>query len=108
MPARGLTGSGHFLPSLAQNVLGECVTCRAIFEEAGHPELITLVPRAEGGGGLCQGCQRIFCWEHGALEEDGSFWCENCAYDKGMKTAEKAVLRVVFKGLINFFGGKDE
>lgn len=104
-PGGYFTPSGHYVGNLDEDILGECVACRTMYDRAGEPERLTLVPRADGGGGICCGCRQVFCCAHGSLLDDGSFWCEDCAYDKRMDDAKKAIVMTALRLL---FGGDDE
>ena len=108
MPHRSLTTSGHFVPNLDEGILGECIHCRSQFDRAGQPNRITLVPRAEGGGGVCCKCLRTFCCDHGRLDEERRFWCESCYYEDKLSQAERIVIGVIVKGLTGAFRDKDE
>ena len=75
--------------------LGECVYCREEFEAAGEPDRVTLVPRGSSGG-ICVGCGKTTCNEHGKRDEEGRFWCESCAFDEKLRQAQEGVMRVLF------------
>ena len=104
-PGGYFTPSGHYVGSLEEGILGECVACRAIYDRAGEPDRLTLVPRQNGGGGICCGCQQVFCCAHGSLLDDGCFWCDDCAYEKNMAETEKAILGAALRMLL---GGNDD
>jgi ribosomal protein S27AE len=106
LPAASLTASGHLVPELG-GLIGECVMCRQLAERQGQPELVTLVPKGEGGGGVCARCQSVFCVEHAAIDEQGRWWCEECQYEEGFKKTGKALLGVLFGKLIRR-GAADE
>ena len=95
-PSALLTSSGHYLSNLDQSALGECVVCRAEATDAGEPDRVTLVVRGEGSGGICKGCGKCHCCDHGGSDDDGTFWCKECAFKQGIKKVEKAVVSALF------------
>jgi hypothetical protein len=107
-PISALTPSGHYVRDIDRGVLGECVACRTDFEEAGQPDLVTVVPVGEGGGGVCRGCGGIFCNGHGSTDEEGTFWCEECAEELKAKQIKQAVIRAVCGRFSVLFRVKDE
>ena len=107
-PPGALTPSGHYVSNTDEGILGECVSCREDYEEDGTPELVTLVPKAEGGGGVCRGCGRIYCSEHGQQDAEGQFWCEECAGKNKLKLVKEVLTRVAFGKLSGVSGAKDE
>jgi len=108
LPAGALTPSGHYVSDTDAGILGECVACLEEYEQDGTPEMVTLVPKAGGGGGVCHGCGRVFCSEHGAWDQEGRFWCEECARKEKAENVKRAVLRTVFGKFAGLLGGKDE
>lgn len=98
--------SGHILQGATEQILGECVSCREEFDREGEPQKLTVVPRDPGGGGICAGCQKVYCAEHASLDEHEKLWyCEDCDFDRGVDNAERAVLAWLCNSL---FGGDDE
>lgn len=97
--------SGHILAGPTEHVLGECVVCRDLFLKAGQAEGITVVPRAEGGGGLCAGCQKVYCSGHASVDEENLWWCEECAFDRKRQVIKQAICGCLLK---KFTGESDE
>jgi hypothetical protein len=107
VPAGAFTPSGHYVSNTDTGVLGECVSCREEHDEAGTPDLVTLVPKS-GGGGACAGCGRVFCAAHGATDGEGRFWCEACARGQKAKKVKEALARVVLGKVTGWLGTNDE
>jgi hypothetical protein len=109
-PASALTPSGHYVPDIDQRggVLGECCACRSEFEDQGQPDLITVVPAGEGGGGVCRGCGGIYCNAHGGTDEEGNFWCEACTERENLKHLKQVVVRAVLGRFSGLFGVKED
>jgi len=97
--------SGHLLQGPTEEVIGECVHCREEYDRAGEPEKLTVVPRAPGGGGICAGCQRVFCCDHASVDDDGQWWCEDCEFDRDIEELEGTVFGWLFDKV---FGGDDD
>jgi len=107
-PAGALTPSGHYVSNTDEGILGECASCREEYEEEGTPELATLVPRAEGGGGTCFGCGRVCCSDHGSWDEERRFWCEECGKKQKTEQIKQSLIQAVFGKHAGLFGAKDE
>ena len=104
-PGGVITPAGQFVPDIERGIRGECVMCREEFDEAGEPNRTTLVPKNSGGGGVCIKCLKIYCADHGGLDDEGRFWCGDCAWEEQMSpTAILAAIGNLFRGR----GAKDE
>ena len=96
--------SGHIIEGPAEYILGECVICRERFKKAGQPENITVVPRDEGGGGLCHGCGKVFCFGCARVDEEGNWWCGSCE----LRRRKEIVKGAAFKFLKKAFGEEND
>ena len=95
VPASIFLPSGHYVVDPNIGLQGECRFCRSEFEDEGTPDLVTLVPREQGGGGICARCGSVACAEHGSMADDCRFLCDDCT------TAEK--WQNIKKGLLTWF-----
>jgi len=107
LPPGALTPSGHYVSDTNADILGECVACAEEYAEEGTPEMTTLVPRGEGGGGVCSRCGKVFCSEHGTWDDRHRFLCEECARKEKAENLKRAVLRAVFGRFAGLLGGKE-
>ena len=94
VPAGSFAPSGFYASNIDKEILGECVVCRDEFDQDGEPERLTVVPRA-GGGGVCCSCLKIYCSDHGGLDEEGRFWCSDCKFTDGIKKTEGAIINAL-------------
>jgi len=92
VPASLFLPSGHYVVDPDRGLLGECRFCREEYEEDGTPDLVTLVPRGEGGGGICAGCGAVTCAEHGSITDDGRFLCRDCESSERWRNFKKGFL----------------
>lgn len=101
VPASIFLPSGHYVVDVVdpnRGLLGECRFCRSESEEDGTPDFVTLVPRGEGGGGICERCGSVACVEHGSTKDDHRFLCEDCASSEKWQN--------ITKGFLTWFCGK--